>query len=102
MKKSMKLVALVTAVTLLASAGLVGCKGSESENPAGKSETSSGKGEVTPETQEKVTLNYWNLGNGEQKDSKKVWAEVDRLIQEHLPNTSVNWTLIPGSEYAEK
>ena len=106
MKKATRLIALTMALLLAVGAGLTGCKKEEtnSNSSSADSGNSSGDGQSTstPETWEEITLNYWNLGNGEQKDSKKVWAEVDRLVQEHLPNTSINWTLIPGSEYKEK
>ena len=106
MIKATRLIALTMALLLAVGAGLTGCKKEEtnSNSSSADSGNSSGDGQSTstPETWEEITLNYWNLGNGEQKDSKKVWAEVDRLVQEHLPNTSINWTLIPGSEYKEK
>ena len=107
MKRATRWIALTMALLLAVGAGLTGCKkeennsGSNSNNSTGNS-SGDGQSTSTPETWEEITLNYWNLGNGEQKDSKKVWAEVDRLVQEHLPNTSINWTLIPGSEYKEK
>lgn len=77
MKKEIKLIALTMALTLLVSAGLIGCKGDDSKSSADHSGNRSEVDQVTPETWEEVTLNYWNLGNGEQKDSKRVWAEVD-------------------------
>ena len=85
MKKATRLIALTMALLLAVGAGLTGCKKEEtnSNSSSADSGNSSGDGQSTstPETWEEITLNYWNLGNGEQKDSKKVWAEVDRLVQ---------------------
>ncbi|MFQ9798422.1 MAG: hypothetical protein ACLR23_05265 [Clostridia bacterium] len=75
MKKATRLIALTMALLLAVGAGLTGCKKEEtnSNSSSADSGNSSGDGQSTstPETWEEITLNYWNLGNGEQKDSKR-------------------------------
>lgn len=92
MKKIRRVLSACMALIVAGAAALTGCGGPQT--PSG---TTSGG-----DSSEPITLNYWCLGNGVQKDSREVWAEVDKLVQEHLPGVSINWTLIPGSEYKEK
>ncbi len=45
----------------------------------------------------------WVLGGpGKQQDSERVWAEFNNKLSEKLPNTTVEFEVIPFSDYAEK
>lgn len=93
MKKMHRIMTLMMALALVLTMGLAGCQKNE---PAQPSTTT-----ATAPPLEPVTLNYWIFGPGKQKDSDKVWTEFNRLVQEHLPNTTVNFTVF-GSEYVEQ
>jgi putative aldouronate transport system substrate-binding protein len=49
-----------------------------------------------------VTLEYWILGSGKQKDSDLVWEKVNEEIQKYLPNTTVHFTDVTDSEYEDR
>lgn len=50
---------------------------------------------------EQVTLR-WVLMGEKKQDSDKVWEAFNEKLQEKLPNTRVEFTVIPSSDYAEK
>ena len=54
------------------------------------------------ENLEPVTLEYWIMGPGKQKDSDRVWEKFNEMLQEYLPNTTVNFTIVPDSEYYDR
>ncbi|MBD2843867.1 ABC transporter substrate-binding protein [Paenibacillus sp. IB182496] len=49
-----------------------------------------------------VTLKWVLMGPGEQKDSQKVWAAFNERLQAYLPNTKVEFEVIPAAEYQER
>ena len=86
-EKNMKLkrtIASLSALALLVG-GVTGCKKAE--------ETGAG---------EPVTLKYVMPGPGMQEDSQKVWAAFNEKLHEKLPNVTVEFEVIPTSEYNKK
>lgn len=62
-----------------------------------------GKKESTYQTtDEEVTLKWVMGGVGKLPDSDAVWAEFNKELQKLLPNTTVEFEVIPYSEFAEK
>ncbi len=51
---------------------------------------------------EKVVLKYLMAGPGMQNDSEKVWNAFNEKLQEKLPNVTVEFEVIPNSEYKQK
>lgn len=49
-----------------------------------------------------VTLKWVLGGAGKQQDSDEVWELFNKKLQEKLPNTRVEFEVIPTAEYAEK
>ena len=49
-----------------------------------------------------VTLNFWMGCQGKQKDTDEVHAYLQEQINEYLPNTDIEWTLLTFGEYDEK
>ena len=97
MKKTLSLIL----AALLAAAALTGCAG---QTTSSKSDTPSGSASTTTSKDDKAdlknaTLNVWLIGPGTQVNSNAVWEEFNTKLKETLPNTSVNFTIIPGSEY---
>lgn len=100
-----KTLSFVLALSTVCSMCLSGCGENSSSQSSAASAPQSGasQSESSSETElEPVTLQYWILGEGKQKDSDLVWEEVNRLIQEKLPNTTVEFTSINGAEYGDK
>lgn len=56
--------------------------------------------EETQELEEK-TIQIWLCGN-KQQDSEKVWDKFNEMLQEYVPNTTVEFSIFPSSEYNEK
>lgn len=53
-----------------------------------------------PEKQ--VTLKWVTRGAGKLEDADRVWAEFNNQLQNYLPNTTVEFQMIPSADYAEK
>ena len=51
---------------------------------------------------EQVTLKWLLGGNGQPKDAEMVWAEYNKTLQKYLPNTTVDFEVIPYADFAEK
>ena len=83
MKKFTKVMALVLALSMVATLLLAGC--------AKKPVTNDGE----------VTLK-WVYNGSVQEDSQKVWAAFNEKLKEYLPNTTVEFEPIEGASYAEK
>jgi len=81
--KLKRTLAILSALTLLVG-GITGCK----KNEAGDGEH--------------VTLKYLMPGPGIQEDSQKVWAAFNEKLHEKLPNVTVEFEIIPTSEYSKK
>ncbi len=86
------------AALMAASACLSGCgsAGSGAQASASGSQAD-GSSELEP-----VTIQMWLGGPGKQKDSDMVWEAFNEKLQEYVPNTTVEITVIPTSEYAEE
>ena len=98
-----KILTLVLAIVLLATLCLTGCQ------PADKP-TEPTKGQTTPTTKptettepqlEEKTIQIWLGGSGKQKDSDKVWKAFNELLQQYVPNTTVEFTVFPFGEYKD-
>lgn len=112
MKKSKVLsLLLASAMTL----SLVACgsqdagkvNSSESSSVVENSSAPSESSQVTEPSEEIVeleekTIQIWVGGSGKQKDSEKVWAAFNEMLQEYVPNTTVEFTVMATSEYKEK
>lgn len=55
----------------------------------------------TSNTDEQITLR-WVLMGDKMEDSEKVWGVFNEKLKEKLPNTQVDFTIIPSADYAEK
>ena len=67
-----------------------------SEVEVSQSENSS---EVEENALEEATIQLWFIGPGKQKDSDKVYEAFNELLQEYVPNTTVEFFVCPSSEY---
>ena len=102
---------IVLAALLTASAILGGCGNSDSgktvESRGSETVKESSTKEVSQEADEEselepATIQMWLGGPGKQKDSDKVWEVFNEKLQEYVPNTTVEITVMPTSEYKEK
>ncbi len=57
---------------------------------------------VATDDSENVKLKWVLGGLGQQKDSMMVWDEFNQKLANYLPNTTVDFEVIPFSDYAEK
>lgn len=60
------------------------------------------KKETAADNGEQVTLKWVLPGNGQPKDGEMVWAEFNSKLQNYLPNTTVEFEVIPYADFAEK
>lgn len=103
--KTKKVVALLLAA-IMALGCLAGC-GNEKQTQSSEVETQTQKeseSAATESTEEVVeleekTIQIWLHGPGKQKDSDKVWEAFNEKLQEYVPNTTVEFTVIPQAEY---
>ncbi|MBQ8588213.1 MAG: extracellular solute-binding protein [Clostridia bacterium] len=51
---------------------------------------------------EQVTLKWLIGGPGELDDCDEVWARFNEELQKYIPNTTIEFTVIPHADYAEK
>ena len=65
------------------------------------SQSVSEEASAEPELEE-VTLKVWLMGPGKQADSDLVWEKFNEMLQEKVPNTTVEFTVISGGEYLEQ
>lgn len=105
MLKSNKVLSMLVVICLLFSLMLAACGGKD----AGVTTkgTDSTQAETTAQTSaeqlEPRTLKWIMGGPGKQKDSDKVWAEWNKKLQaEFLPNTTVDFQVIPYGEFKER
>lgn len=99
---------------LLAGVMLAGClSGCGDKSQESKEQESSKNSEVKVSSEaesgtqqaaelEEKTIQVWLLGPGKQKDSEKVWEAFNEKLQEYVPNTTVEFTVTPSSEYNTK
>ncbi len=88
MKKKSKLIVLIVVMAVATSSLFTGCKRVDKE--ALKSD------------KEQVTLRWVMLGTGEQQDSRIVWDEFNKKLEDYLPNTKVKIEVYPVADYKEK
>lgn len=110
MKTKVLCMLLVAVMTLsLAACGSTG-KG-DTTTAAGSTasdETSTSGSQTTAESTEgkveleEKTIQIWVGGPGKQRDSEKVWKAFNEMLQEYVPNTTVEFTVMDGTEYKEK
>lgn len=93
MKKSIRILALVLALLMVACVALTGC---------GKGGDGDKKTEVNKDEWKELTLNYWSLGPGEQDLDAVVEEAANEILAKDLPNTKVHWTWIPAAEIKDK
>ena len=60
------------------------------------------KKEQTTSNDGEVTLKWLIGANGEMKDCERVWAEFNKQLQEYMPGTTIDFEVIPYSDFAEK
>ncbi len=101
-----KIMTLVLAIVLLATLCLTGCqpaaKPTDPTNGTDPKPTESTPTEPTEPQLEEKTIQIWIGAAGKQKDSEKVWAAFNELLQKYVPNTTVEFTNFPFGEYNEK
>ncbi len=106
-----KVVSLLMAAVMLTSLCLGGCgnkdaqpSGNESKESSTASEpvSSESKEESKASELEEATIQIWIGGPGKQKDSDKVWEAFNEMLKDYVPNTTVEFSVIPTGEYKEK
>lgn len=50
---------------------------------------------------EEKTIQIWLAGPGKQKDSDMVWEAFNEMLQQYVPNTTVEFTIFPIAEYGD-
>ena len=107
-----KVVALLLAATMSLGC-LAGC-GNKQQDQSSEVKTSSqsqtqkeSESVSTASTEEVVeleekTIQIWMGGPGKQKDSDEVWEAFNEMLQEYVPNTTVEFTIIPFGEYYDE
>ncbi|MBR3761438.1 MAG: ABC transporter substrate-binding protein [Lachnospiraceae bacterium] len=103
--KNKKVVALLLAATMSVGC-LAGCGNQTTQSSEVKTQTDSQKESETTVTEssevvelEEKTIQIWLAGPGKQKDSDKVWEAFNEKLQEYVPNTTVEFTILPFGEY---
>lgn len=91
-------------VMLLAacSNGNGGGGGAEATMNTGNSNTQTGGDTGNKEEVKPVKLKAVLTGPGKQQDSDKVWAEFNNRLQEYLPNTTVEFSIIEAPQYKQQ
>lgn len=75
---------------------------SKSQQETASQQTSSSVSEETQETAlEEKTIQIMYAGS-KQKDSEMVWAEFNELLQQYVPNTTVEFIPVVNAEYKER
>lgn len=106
-----RILALVFVMTMMISTMLAGC--GQQGNEVVKSTENSKVQESSQDSQvmesseevaelEEKTIQIWLYGRGKQKDSEEVWDVFNEKLQEYVPNTTVEFTVMSTSEYKEK
>ena len=107
MKKTRNVMIFLLALTILSGMVLAGCgsaPAATTQPAAGNTATAASGATNAPTTAalEPATLTYWITGPNKQKDSDTVWAAVNKLLAEKLPNTTVEFNVVSPGEYADK
>lgn len=107
--KNKRIAALGLAMIMAIGTMLTGCGQKENETTGNQknsetqenSEASEAASEEEVQLEEK-TIQFWMAGPGKQKDAEKVWEAFNEKLQEYVPNTTVEFSIMTGSEYKEK
>ena len=102
-----KLVALLLAIVMVA--GLLAACNTEKPVETKPQETQGNQPADTKpaETEppvvelEEKTIQIWLAGTAKQKDSDKVWEAFNEMLQQYVPNTTVEFTIFPMAEYGD-
>lgn len=102
-----RIVSLLLSMGMVMSMCLSGCANTEQEksktpessevgNSVAESEVVST--EEKPQLEEK-TIQLWLGGPGKQKDSDEVWEKFNEMLQDYVPNTTVEINVMTTAEY---
>ena len=98
-----KILSLLLAVAMLASICLTGCsKAPETpatDAPQDKPEATAAPTEAPAPELEEATIQVWIGGPGKQKDSDEVWEKFNEVLQNYVPNTTVEFSVMTTAEY---
>ena len=99
-----RILSLALVLVLLAAVCLTGCTKTPASSaaPASSAQPASSAAESKIEPLKQATIQVWMLGPGKQTNSQKVWAKVNELLAKNVPNTTVEFTIIPFAEYKTK
>ena len=108
--KMKKLLALLLAAIMVLS--MVACAATEKPAADATDDQTQGEQPTTaqdeqsnteePAEKEEKTIQMWLPGPGKQKDSDMVWEKFNEMLQDYVPNTKVEFTVIPFDAYQEK
>ena len=99
-----KILSLLLAVAMLASICLTGCSKAP-ETPAtdapqqDKPEATAAPTEAPAPELEEATIQVWIGGPGKQKDADMVWEKFNEVLQNYVPNTTVEFSVMTTAEY---
>lgn len=99
-----RILSLALVLVLLAAVCLTGCTKTpvSSAAPASSAQPASSAAESKIEPLKQAKIQVWLIGPGKQTNSQKVWAKVNEILAKTLPNTTVEFTVTPDSEYKTK
>lgn len=91
-------------LALLVAICLTGCAKTPTSSaaPASSAAGTSSAAESKAESLKPAKIQVWLLGPGKQTDSEKVWAKVNEMLAETLPNTTVEMSVLSSAEYKDK
>lgn len=102
-----RIVSLLLSMGMVVSMCLSGCANTEQEES--KTSESSEVGNSVAESEvesaeeefqlEEATIQLWLGGPGKQKDSDEVWEKFNEMLQEYVPNTTVEFNVMTTAEY---
>ncbi len=103
MKKKVISLMLVAAMVVTCLTGCGESKNSDSKEPVQNTEEAEQpSAEAEEEELADATIQVMLMGPGKQKDADKVWAAFNEKLQEYVPNTTVEFTIVPGGEYKDR
>lgn len=106
--KMKKLLALLLAAIMVLSMGACAAKETPTDETKGDQTQAEqpvdnqGEQANSEESAEVKTIQLWLVGPGKQKDSDMVWEKFNEMLQQYVPNTNVEFTIIPWDNYKEK
>ena len=100
-----KLIAMLLVLIMVAglTVGLTGCsKAPETpatDAPQDKPEATAAPTEAPAPELEEATIQVWIGGPGKQKDADMVWEKFNEVLQNYVPNTTVEFSVMTTAEY---